>query len=285
MAIRLLPTPPKRTDDPTVFIPRADAIMTALPGFVDDANALAAQLNSVAAGTAYVIPYKFSTTLTDADPGAGWLRFNSATQNTTSTLRIDLLGSDGIDYTSLIDTMDQSSSGSKGTIKVVKVGDPTKFVIFNVVSRTTVAGYRNLAVNVLMSSTPNPFTDSDTVLLLFQRTGDVGSAGTLNRRTVSVANDLAPSPNIANTDCYEISALAGTVSISIPTGTPQNGQSLWFRIRDNGTARTVSYNPIYRASVELPFPSTTVVGKWLYLGFVYNATDARWDLVASIGNM
>jgi hypothetical protein len=58
-----------------------------------------------------------------------------------------------------------------------------------------------------------------------------------------------------------------------------------YRIKDNGTARTISYTTNYRASPELPFPSTTVVGKTLYLGFIYNAADAKWDLIAAINNM
>jgi len=285
MTIRLLPTPPKRTDDPVTFVSRADGLLSALPGFVDDANTLAAQLNTVAAGGAYALPYKFSSTTTDSDPGNGWLRLSSAVQNTSGVIRLDLTGLDNIDYTALIDTFDLSTSGIKGSIRLTKVGDVGKFIVFNVVSRATVAGYRNITVSPVVWSSANPFVDGDTVILHFQRAGDLGGAGSLNRRMVSVVSNAAPTPDISNTDCYEITTLAANLIVGAPVGVPQNGQTLLFRIKDNGVSRTVAFNPIYRASIELPFPAVTVVGKWLYCGFIFNAADTRWDCIASIGSM
>jgi hypothetical protein len=37
--------------------------------------------------------------------------------------------------------------------------------------------------------------------------------------------------------------------------------------------------------VDLPFPSTTVPGKNLYIGFSYNANDGFWDLIAVLNNL
>lgn len=59
MAMTALPTPPTR-QDPANFSARADALMEALPGFVTEANALAAEVDgnrvTVAGQTALVIP-------------------------------------------------------------------------------------------------------------------------------------------------------------------------------------------------------------------------------------
>jgi hypothetical protein len=51
MTISTLPTPPSRTDSAN-FRPRADALLTALPTFVSEANALAADVNAKQAAVA-----------------------------------------------------------------------------------------------------------------------------------------------------------------------------------------------------------------------------------------
>lgn len=46
MTITALPTPPARTDGPALFSSRADALLSALPTFVTEANALQADVNA-----------------------------------------------------------------------------------------------------------------------------------------------------------------------------------------------------------------------------------------------
>lgn len=46
MAITALPTPPARTDGPSLFSSRADALLSALPTFVTEANALQTDVNA-----------------------------------------------------------------------------------------------------------------------------------------------------------------------------------------------------------------------------------------------
>ena len=64
-----------------------------------------------------------------------------------------------------------------------------------------------------------------------------------------------------------------------PTGTPVEAQNLIIRIKDNGTARTLAWNAIYRG-VGVTLPTTTVISKMLYVGFKYNVADTRWDALA-----
>jgi hypothetical protein len=64
-----------------------------------------------------------------------------------------------------------------------------------------------------------------------------------------------------------------------PGGTPVAGQKLIIRIKDNGTARALTYDTQFRA-LGSSLPSTTVISKTLYMGFIFNATDTKWDLVA-----
>lgn len=99
-------------------------------------------------------------------------------------------------------------------------------------------------------------------------------------RVTSTASSATPTPAVDTTDIYILTALATAPTFGAPTGTPSQGQKLIVRIKDNGTARALAWNAIYRA-MGTALPTTTVLSKTLYLGFIYNSTDAKWDLVAS----
>ena len=63
-----------------------------------------------------------------------------------------------------------------------------------------------------------------------------------------------------------------------PTGSPQDGQGLVIRIKDNGTARALTYGSEFRGVVGA-LPTTTVLSKILYMAFMYNSAETKWDLV------
>jgi len=104
----------------------------------------------------------------------------------------------------------------------------------------------------------------------------------ITKRVVSIASSAAPTPNGDITDIYTITALAEAATFGAPTGTPQNGQTLLIRIKDNGTARALSWNAIYRTGTDVALPTTTVISKTMYVGFIYNFTDTKWDLMMVI---
>lgn len=104
------------------------------------------------------------------------------------------------------------------------------------------------------------------------------------KRVTSEASNATPTPNADTTDVHIITALAAGATFAAPTGTPTHGQQLVIRVKDNGTARSLGWNAAYRASTDLALPTTTILGKTIYLGFMYNATDAKWDLLAKLDN-
>lgn len=104
------------------------------------------------------------------------------------------------------------------------------------------------------------------------------------KRVTSEASNATPTPNIDTTDVHIITALAAGATFGAPTGTPTQGQQLIIRIKDNGTARSLAWNAAYRASTDLALPTTTVLSKTIYLGFIYNSTDSKWDLLAKLDN-
>lgn len=107
----------------------------------------------------------------------------------------------------------------------------------------------------------------------------------ITKRVVTIASSATPTPNGDITDIYKITALAEAAEFAAPTGTPTNGQMLLIRIKDNGTARALSWNAIYRAGTDIALPTTTVVSKTMYVLFIYNSADIKWDLVDYIDNI
>lgn len=127
------------------------------------------------------------------------------------------------------------------------------------------------------------FPDADTTIAGIATTQTL----TNKRITARIGTETSSStstPTGDSVDQWNVTALAAVDAVAAPTGTPTDGQKLILRIKDNGTARALTWNAIYRASSDLPLPSTTVVSKTMYLGFVYNAADSKWDLLAVLNN-
>jgi hypothetical protein len=113
---------------------------------------------------------------------------------------------------------------------------------------------------------------------------DVSDAVTKrNCRADGVASNAAPTPNADTTDLYYLSALADNATFGAPTGSPVEGQKLIIRIIDAGAAKTLAWDAgaggyIARGTA---LPTTTVISKYLYVGFLFNAIANLWDCVAS----
>lgn len=101
----------------------------------------------------------------------------------------------------------------------------------------------------------------------FQRSG---TQTTTSTATLTINADLQ--------DLGVITAQAAALTIAAPTGTPIQGQKLIFRIKDNGTARAITWNAIFRV-IGVTLPTTTVINKTTYVGCIYNSTDTKWDVV------
>lgn len=96
-------------------------------------------------------------------------------------------------------------------------------------------------------------------------------------RIQSVISSATVTPTNLN-DEVVITAQAAALFFANPTGTAVQGQSMLIRIKDDGTARAITYDTQYRA-IGVTLPTTTVINKTLYLGLVYNSTDTKWDVI------
>jgi hypothetical protein len=101
----------------------------------------------------------------------------------------------------------------------------------------------------------------------------------INPRFLTQSSVATLSPDISAYDQYNLTAQAATLTVDAPIGTPVNGNKLIFRILDNGTSRSISWNATYTV-IGTVLPTATTISKMLYVGCIYNADNTRWDVVA-----
>lgn len=97
--------------------------------------------------------------------------------------------------------------------------------------------------------------------------------------TVTSALSVAVNSNV--TDRYFVTALAGAFTVSNPTGTPYDGQTIVYRFKDNGTARALTWGTSFVA-IGTALPTTTLVSKVLYVMCMYNTASAVWQVIGTI---
>lgn len=122
-----------------------------------------------------------------------------------------------------------------------------------------------------------PDTASDTLVTL-----NAVQTQTNKRMTKRVGAATSASTHTINSDSYDvftITAQAEAVTIANPSGTPTSGQTLVVRIKDDGTARGITWGNQFRA-IGTTLPTTTVISKTLYVGVIWNSTDSKWDCIA-----
>ena len=94
-------------------------------------------------------------------------------------------------------------------------------------------------------------------------------------QNVSSALNVTPT---GSDDLVIITAQAAALNLVNPSGGWSEGQPLMIRIKDNGTARAISFDTNYRA-IGVTLPTTTTVSKTTYLGIIYNSVDGKWDVI------
>jgi len=144
------------------------------------------------------------------------------------------------------------------------------------------------AVEFLVTNTGvrigNAVTDTHTLTGSFSISGSI-TGSRLNPRAVTTASTATITPDLNAGDVFTITSQSVSLVFANPTGNPVEGQRMIIRIKDNGTARALNFSGSqYRASTDLTFPASSSASKILYLGFVYNSTDTKWDLLAKLDN-
>lgn len=140
-------------------------------------------------GAVPAIGFNFDTSTTDADPGAGDVRFNHATPASVTAIYFDNADRDGNTVTGWLDAMDDSTSTSKGHIVITPAASPDDKLVYSV-SGTVVdgTGYRKVTV-AHVAGTVLPSSGAH-LAFEFSRTGDAGANGTMGGTLGSTDNLL-----------------------------------------------------------------------------------------------
>jgi hypothetical protein len=122
-------------------------------------------------------PYTYSTTIGDADPGAGVFRFNNGLLHNITKIYIDDSDSDGNDQQAWYRTWDDSTSTIDGSLVFQsRTGTDTSLVNFQVTGVTEATGYFKIDVTPLGTGSI-PISNTEACVIAFSRTGDKGSQG------------------------------------------------------------------------------------------------------------
>ncbi len=286
--ISALPTPPSRADDPTNFSTKADAFLGALPTFQSEANAQASYLDGLSvtvdadavAAAASAVDAANSATIAagaanykgDYSAGTTYQIGQSVSylgaRYTAKTVNTGVTPVDGVNWL-LIPQGDVTLAGTQTlTNKTINYANNT---LTGVVGLTATQTLTNKTIDIASNTLTGVAGITTTQTLTNKRiTQRVVAAGT-------TTGTIAPTGDTA--DIFTLLGLTGAVVVDVPTGTPTNGQKLMLRIKDNGTARALSWNAIFRA-IGTALPTTTVINKLIYVGCIYNTTDTKWDVVA-----
>jgi hypothetical protein len=134
----------------------------------------------------------------------------------------------------------------------------------------------HLAGTVLIGTTSDNGTDK------LQVTGSIAATGLIKDRITTIATGTTLSVNADTTDIvmHANTQTTGTLTVAAPSGTPINGQKLMIRMTSTNV-QTFSWDAIFIGSTDLALPTaSTGGGKVDYLGFMYNSTATKWQLVA-----
>lgn len=188
------------------------------------------------------------------------------------------------------------------------------------VYRVSVAGSRNLGSGSItfavgdycVMNSSNVWEKSDTtdaVSTVAGRTGDVtltasdvglgnvdntsnsterAATATLTNKRITprigtTASSATPAIDVGLYDQFNITALAVAITsmTSGLSGTPTDGQKLLIRIKDNATARAITWGASFVSSGVATLPTTTVISKTHLVGLIYDSTAAKWVCVAA----
>jgi len=108
----------------------------------------------------------------------------------------------------------------------------------------------------------------------------------VTKRVTTITSHATPTVNTDNCDCVTITAQAEAIT-SMTTnlsGTPTNFQTLLYRIKDNGTARAITWGTSFVA-MGVALPTTTVISKVLTVGFIYDTVTSKWGCVVNLNEV
>ena len=120
--------------------------------------------------------FQYSTTTTDADPGAGFFRLNNATISSATEMYVDDLEFHGTDVSAWVQSWDDVTGNdtNRGRIRISKVDVLDTWMVFKVTGAITDAsGYSKITISYI--DTAGTFSNEDKVFISFVASGEDGA--------------------------------------------------------------------------------------------------------------
>lgn len=203
--------------------------------------------------------------------GALWAGSGSLTGLTGFGLRSS--GSGAFDL-----TLANTENLTAGRTLTLKVNDAARTV--DLAGNLTLAGaFATSGANSLTLTT----TGSTNVTL--PTTGTLATTGgtetftnkRVSARITTITSSATPTVNTDSCDCVTITALAAAITSMTAnlSGTPVNFDQLEYRIKDDGTARSITWGASFVAG-PTALPTTTTISKALHVYFEWDSVQTKW---------
>lgn len=272
-----LPSPPNpATDDSPTFAAKASIFTQAqvamgpqLNTFAAQANALEQELNAIEAGYVYGLRYTWSTATTASDPGTGTVKINSAALASATALYLSELDYSAVSQALTIQAWDDATQTIKGTLRVIKATDSTKFAEYRVTGSITDNGAWD-TLNITHLNSNGTFANGDLVVLYFERYGADGQDATFTTpvRTITGNASVTSADN-----GYMLDVTANSVTLTCDTPAAL-GNGTMFTLLGSAFAVTVAATYSDGATTKT-FPAGSTVL------FVCNGATVRAELLAA----
>jgi len=106
----------------------------------------------------------------------------------------------------------------------------------------------------------------------------VAATASINVQNVTSASTITPT---FSNDIVRATAQAAPLTLANPTGTAADGWGIVFELKDDGTARALTFGSQYRG-IGGTLPTTTVAGKRMVFGAIFNNADTKWDVILPV---
>ena len=181
-------------------------------------------------------------------------------RNTAATGNVEVLS------VATVKTMLALAKADVGLGNVDNTSDATKFTN-PALTGTPTAPTATLGTNTTQIATTAFVVAGDAL----QKSRDPGLQSQTTATTLTLASDTQ--------DLLVSNGATAGITIANPTGTPAWGRKIEYRIK-TAANQTVGFGANFRSTGVNALPTTTVAGKWLRMGFEWNASDSKWDLIA-----